>query len=139
MQNPYFVTFGFKVFTYVPELWKACESGNILSNNPRGAGFPNESIVLWPQPTLILTAELFSGKADGLTGESSGQDSRRAAAGFEDIPPPDFSDVSEELCIRESEVEEGLAKGSTSTWAQVWKPAASAAKSIPPMPVNKEA
>ena len=71
MQNPDFVTFGFKVRMYLPELWNTGESGNILSNNPSGVGFPNESKVLWPQPTFIFVAEPLSGKADGLTGETA--------------------------------------------------------------------
>lgn len=71
LQNPDFVTFGFKVFVYLPELRNTGESGNILSNNPRWVGFPNKSKVLWPQPPFIFTAEPFSGKADGLTRESA--------------------------------------------------------------------
>ena len=108
MQNPDFVIFGFKVFVYLPELWNTGESGNILSNNPSGVGFPNESKVLWPQPTLVFAAESFSGKADGLTGESSGQDSWYTSACGNYIPPPDSANIAVYGAVREAFGEDHL-------------------------------
>ena len=62
-----------------------------------------------------------------------------SSAGFEYVPPRNFSDVSELFGVWETEREEGAAKGFISTCAHVSNPAASAAKSMPPIPENKEA
>jgi len=120
-------------FRYV---WEVC---NILSNNPIGLAFLNESKVFWPEPPDVIFPVSFSRETDRLAGESSGQYRRVSATCFDDIPPLDFPDVSEEFCTWESESEEGLTKGLSSHWNLVSNPAASPAMSAPPIPEKSEA
>jgi hypothetical protein len=75
-----FIAFGFQVRTHLLE-FHIDDSSNVLTNDPSGLGFRNNSEHFRPEVTVILLASTLPGDRERLAGEAPGKQSCSVEAG----------------------------------------------------------